>query len=771
MNRFFYISANFFLLLTAILSLSCNSGSKVSTPVSATELVDPFIGTADHGHTYPGATVPFGMVQLSPDNGTQGWDWCSGYNYVDSVIVGFSHTHLSGTGIGDLCDVLMMPTTRPVDFSKTITSRDDYDYRSAFLHEKEEASPGYYAVFLEDSKVKVELTATQRVGFHRYTFPESEASAIVIDLGFAINWDAPVDTKIEKVSEDRITGHRLSTGWAKDQRVYFAAQFSRPMADIQIVADTTTADNGTQRMKSATKISFPTQEGEQIMVKVGISSANPEGALKALDEVADWDFDAVREKARKAWEDELSVIKVESDNEQLKTIFYTALYHSQVAPVLFSDANGYYKGADDKVHKAENYTKYGIFSLWDTFRAENPLFTLTQPDRVNDMIQSLMSHYREYGLLPVWSLLGNETNTMTGYHAVPVIVDAYLKGYRGFDAEEAFEAMKKSAMQDIRATDFLRQYNYIPHDKAGQSVTRTLEYTYDDWCIAQMAKALGKLDDYDYFMKRAGNFRNVFDPSTGFMRARMADGSWKTPFDPKYSDHNESAEYTEGNAWQHTWFVPHDVHGMIELFGGNEVFVTKLDAMFTESSDISGENASADISGLIGQYAHGNEPSHHIAYLYNYAGAPWKTQAIVRQICETMYTDKPNGLCGNEDCGQMSAWYVFSAMGFYPLNPAQGIYVIGSPMFDRTEIRVNEGKSFVVTAENVSGVNKYIQSAKLNGQALDRSYITHEEVMKGGELAFIMGPQPNESWAVSAQSAPPSMSYDTRSKTRMASLN
>ncbi|MEZ4775597.1 MAG: GH92 family glycosyl hydrolase [Bacteroidia bacterium] len=770
MNRFFYPFLRFAILPMAFFwMVSCNSGSKIATTTSPADFVDPFIGTADHGHTYPGATVPFGMVQLSPDNGTQGWDWCSGYNYVDSVIVGFSHTHLSGTGIGDLCDVLMMPTTRPVDFTKTITSRDDYDYRSAFSHEKEEASPGYYAVFLEDSKVKAELTATQRVGFHRYTFPESQASAIVIDLGFAINWDAPVDTKIEKISDDMITGHRLSTGWAKDQRVYFAAKFSRPMADVQIVADTSATDNGEQRMKSAAKISFPTKEGEQVLVKVGISSANPEGALKALDEIPDWDFDAVRQNARKAWEGELSVIKVESDNEQLKTIFYTALYHSQVAPVLFSDANGYYKGVDGKVHKAENYTKYGIFSLWDTFRAENPLFTITQSDRVDDMIQSLMAHYREYGLLPVWSLLGNETNTMTGYHAVPVIVDAYLKGYRGFDAEEAFEAMKKSAMQDIRATNFLREYNYIPYDKAGQSVTRTLEYTYDDWCIAQMAKALGKMDDYEYFMKRAGNFRNVFDPSTGFMRARMSDGKWKTPFDPKYSDHNfDVAEYTEGNAWQHTWFVPHDVHGMIELFGGNAAFISKLDAMFTETSDISGENASADISGLIGQYAHGNEPSHHIAYLYNYAGAPWKTQAIVRQICETMYTDKPNGLCGNEDCGQMSAWYVFSAMGIYPVNPAQGIYVIGSPMFDRAEIRVGEGKSFVITAENVSGDNKYIQSARLNGQPLSRTYITHEEIMNGGELAFVMGAEPNEIWAISPESAPPSMSNDTQAKVRMA---
>lgn len=749
------------LLRTAVCTLllggvfSCKTTQNVENPSSVTNFVDPFIGTADHGHTYPGATLPFGMVQLSPDNGTQGWDWCSGYNYIDSVIVGFSHTHLSGTGIGDLCDILVMPATKPVNLKKEIASRDDYDYKSAFAHENEIASPGYYSVFLDDAGVKAELTTTLRCGFHKYTFPAGNESKIILDLGFAINWDAPTDTRIEVLDETTVAGHRLSTGWAKDQRVFFAMKFSKPFSSEEIFSDTSTTENGTVIMKSAASFNFETSEGEEIMVKVGISSADQDGAVRALGEIQGWDFERVKTDAQQAWEKELSVISVTSDNDQLKTVFYTALYHSQVAPVLFSDANGKYKGVDGEVHTAEGYTKYGVFSLWDTFRAENPLFTITQGDRVNDMIQSLMAHYREYGLLPVWSLLGNETNTMTGYHAVPVIVDAYLKGYRGFDGEEAFEAMKKSAMQDIRATNFLREYNYIPYDKAGQSVTRTLEYTYDDWCIAQMAKALNKQEDYEYFMKRAQNYRNVFDASTGFMRARLSDGSWKTPFDPKYSDHNfDVAEYTEGNAWQHTWFVPHDIPGLIELYGGNEAFIAKMDSMFVEDSEIKGDNASADISGLIGQYAHGNEPSHHIAYLYNYAGTPWKTQSLVREIMDDLYTDQPDGLCGNEDCGQMSAWYVFSALGFYPVNPAQGVYIIGSPQFDRAEIRVGGGKTFTVIANNVSGDNKYIQSATLNGEPLERIYITHEEVMSGGEIVFDMGASPNKIWATGEKANP-----------------
>ncbi len=744
-------------LLIFLSLLACTESKQVAEQPQASPIdhVDPFIGTAAHGHTYPGATVPFGMVQLSPNNGTPGWDWCSGYNYVDSIIVGFAHTHLSGTGIGDLYDVLVMPTTATVDFHKPIKGRDDYDYHSAFSHDEESASPGYYAVHLTDSDIEVKLTATNRVGFHHYTFPKSENASVVIDLGYKQNWDMPTDSYLEVVNDSLVTGYRFSTGWAKDQRVYFAAMFSQPFERTTLAEDTI-MDGDVREIKAHGQFHFETEDQEVIMLKVGLSSASTEAALAAIsEEIPHWDFEATHESAQAAWTTALNKIQVKSANAELKKIFYTALYHTQLAPVTFEDALGQYKGVDGKVQTSEGYTRYDILSLWDTFRAQNPLLTIVQPDRVNDLIQTMLAHYREYGLLPVWSLLGNETNTMTGYHAIPVIVDAYLKGFRDYDVEEAFAAMKKSAMQDIRGTDFLREYNYIPYDKAGQSVTRTLEYCYDDWCIAQMAKALGKTDDYEYFMKRAHNYENLFDASTGFMRAKLADGTWKSPFDPQYSSHDFSkAEYTEGNAWQHSWFVPHDIGGLIQLHGGNEPFITKLDSLFTISSEIRGENASADISGLIGQYAHGNEPSHHIAYMYAYAGAPWKTQERVRMIMESQYTTQPDGLCGNEDCGQMSAWYVMSAMGLYPVNPAEGIYVLGSPIFEEVAIDMGQGKKFEVIAKNNSKENIYVQSATLNDQPLTRLYLTHEELRVGGKLVLEMGPTPNKEWAVTA---PPSM--------------
>ena len=725
--------------------------------------VDPFIGTAAHGHVYPGATVPFGMVQLSPDNGTPGWDWCSGYNWDDSVIVGFSHTHLSGTGIGDLYDILLMPTTKEVDFSKEIKDRLDYDYHSSFSHEMEQASPGYYSVFLDDSNIQVELSAASRTGIHRYTFPESDNASIVLDLAWKLNWDQPVESRIQVENANTVSGYRFSKGWASDQRVYFAIQFSKKFDSFtgavgnELKAETDTLLEGASGARA--QFHFNTTEGEEIRVKVGLSSAGIGGAKAALKEIVGFDFEGARTNAEQTWMQNLSRIRVESDNDELRRTFYTALYHSHMAPVLFSDANGMYKGADGKNHQAAGYTKYGIFSLWDTFRAQNPLFTIIQTEKVNDHIRSMLSHYEEYGLLPVWELLGNETNTMTGYHAVPVIVDAYLKGFRDYDVNLAYEAVKKSAMQDIRATDHYRAYSYIPYDSAGQSVTRTLEYCYDDWCIAQMAKGLGQQEDYEYFMDRANWYKNVFDESTGFMRAKMADGSWKSPFDPKYSSHDFNvAEYTEGNAWQHSWFVPHDPRGLINLHGGNEPFIAKLDELFSESSEISGDFVSADISGLIGQYAHGNEPSHHIAYLYNYAGAPWKTQQIIRRITTEMYTTEPDGLCGNEDCGQMSAWYIFSTLGFYPVNPANGIYVLGSPHFPQTSIFVGKGRTFEILAPNASSENIYVQSVKLNGETLNRSWITHEEIMSGGKIEFDMGPQPNKEWGSSAEWYPPSMS-------------
>ncbi len=750
----------FSIVLIPFLFTACDPVQQ-SEPVSAsndslTRYVDPFIGTAEHGHVYPGATVPFGMVQLSPDNGTQGWDWCSGYNWIDSTIVGFSHTHLSGTGIGDLLDISMMPANARLDFSKQDPPKNS-EYTTTFSHTNESAQPGYYSVLL-DNGIRAELTASTRVGMHRYTFPDAAQKHLLLDLGFAINWDKPTRTSMTVDGENRmVTGYRYSTGWAKDQRVYFAAKFSEPISGFTL-ADSTEIIEETRA--EGEKLRFQLQFGNAtrtVLVKVGLSTADDAGAIAALDEIPDWDFDAQKENARMLWEEELSKIRISTTDENLRKVFYTSLYRTCLAPVVMSDANGKYKGADGKVHTSEGWTRYDIFSLWDTFRAANPLYTIIQEDRINDFIQSMLAHYDEYGLLPVWSLLGNETNTMTGYHAIPVLVDAYMKGFRDYDVEKAYQAVIASAMQDIRGTDDYREYGYIPFDKEGESVTRTLEYAYDDWCIAQFAKALGKEEDYRKFMERSESYRPLFDPKTGFMRAKYSNGKWKTPFDPQYSSHDFSvAEYTEGNAWQHSWFVPQDPASLIALHGGDEPFVTKLDSLFTIDSEIRGDFASADISGLIGQYAHGNEPSHHIAYLYNYAGVPSKTQDIVRKIIDTQYNDTPSGLCGNEDCGQMSAWYVFSAMGFYPVNPAQGVYVIGTPVFNRVEIENKTGKDFIVIAEGTSSENRFIQSASWNGAPYSKTYITHDMITTGGTLEFEMGKTPNNTWGTSKEAFPPS---------------
>jgi len=709
--------------------------------------VNTFLGTAAHGHVYPGATVPFGSVQLSPDNGTQGWDWCSGYNLADTLIAGFSHTHLSGTGIGDLCDVLIMPYDRRINWQSVGNEPEKRPYRTLFRHTEESSSPGYYRVRLSNG-ILAELTATSHAGIHRYTFPQGALRSILLDLGFALNWDKPTRTALQPMNPRLVTGYRYSTGWAKDQKIYFALAFSEPVQEHTLWLQEW--QDGTSDDRKGTKAQFFFAEsgvGSPLIVKVGISAAGPEGALAALQETEPNSFDDLRRKAAVLWETQGFKIQVSSPSASLKTQFYTALYRSQLAPIVHQDALGFYPGPDGKVHQAKGYTRYDIFSLWDTFRAQNPLLTLLHPERLDDIVRSLLSHYQEYGLLPVWSLRGNETNTMTGYHAVPVIVDAYLKGFRGFDAELAYAACLKSAGQDIRGSALYRQYGFIPHDKEGQSVTKTLEYAFDDWCIAQFAKALGKMEDYQIFMKRASSYRKVYNPATGFMQAKRSDGSWKEDFDPYVSDHNwEVAEYTEGNAWQHAWFVPHDVAGLIGLHGGKKPFIRKLDSLFAVDSRVRGDNVSVDITGLIGQYAHGNEPSHHIAYLYTLAGQPWKTQERVHNILTTQYGDGPDGLCGNEDCGQMSAWYVFSAMGFYPLNPASGEYVIGSPLFDKVEIQVSGNGRFVVEAIDNPTKNRYVQSAFLNGKLLNRPFITHQELTAGGQLTLQMGPKPNKRW-------------------------
>lgn len=711
--------------------------------------VNPFLGTGGHGHTYPGATVPFGMLQVSPDNGVSSWDWCSGYHYSDSIVAGFSHLHLSGTGIGDLTDILFMPTNKKVDLTVKTTSRDQLPYKSAYSHANEKATPGYYQVYLEDPKINVELTSTQRTAFHKYTFAKKDKQAVVIDLGFAVNWDKALKTALTIEDKYTISGYRFSTGWAKNQKVFFVAKFSKPISESTLTANQKIISGAASEGEHTTaQLFFDENNNNELQVKVALSSVSIANAKDNL-EAENFNFENVKSKATTTWNTSLNKITVETPVDSLKTIFYTAMYHTQLAPVTYSDKNGQFRKENDEIVTAKNYTAYSSLSLWDTFRAENPLLTLVAPDKVSDLVNSMLAYYDTKKILPVWTLYANETNTMTGYHSIPVIVDAYQKGIRGFDAEKAFSAMKTTMMQDERGLNLYKQYGFIPYNLLDESVTITLEYAYDDWCVAQMAKALGKNEDYQFFLNRSKAYQHLFDPKTGFMRGKSSDGkSWNEPFDAKHSNHREHTDYTEGNAWQHSWFVPQNVEDFISLHGSNEVFAKRLEQLFTESSEITGSNVSADISGLIGQYAHGNEPSHHIAYMFNRAGKPWRTQYWVRHILDTQYNTTPNGLSGNEDCGQMSAWYVFSSMGLYPMNPASGEYEIGSPIFEKATINLQGGKTFVIEAENVSNKNFYIQSATLNGVPFNKTAITHQQIVQGGILNFVMGSEPNKNWGL-----------------------
>lgn len=700
-----------------------------------TGYVDPMIGTADHGHTYPGAAYPFGQIQLSPDNGTQGWDWCSGYNYSDSIISGFSHTHLSGTGIGDLADLSFLPVASEVIFKEGEKNSDFIArYAGSFNHANEIAQPGYYAVTFNRSQIKTELTVSERVGVQRYSFPSKGQSNLLINLGFAINWDKPYQTDLTVADKYLVTGSRLSHGWAADQHLYFAARFSQP-----IVKSTIT----TVGSKSQT-VGYLKFDGKELLVKVAISSVSIQNALENLDStLPGWNFEATKKAADEAWEKELSKLTIQSNDPIQKTIFYTSLYHTMVAPALFSDLNGAFKGVKGEVQKANGYKRYTVFSLWDTYRALHPLFTLTQPQRVNDMVKSMLDHYQQTGLLPVWELEGNETFCMVGNHAIPVIAEAILKGIGDFDNELAFKAMKETSLFNRDGMGLYDQLGYMPADKVEQSVAKSLEVAIDDWCVAAVAKKLGKTADAAYFGKRAESFRQYFDRETGFLRGKLSNGKWTTPFDPAYSNH-EKSDYTEGNGWQYLWLVPQNVEGLIELLGGKTPFADKLDQLFKVEQGVKGEKASSDISGLIGAYAHGNEPGHHTSFLFNYAGRAWRTQELNREIQTTMYTNKPAGLCGNEDCGQMSAWYVFSAIGLYPVNPSDLKYQFGSPLVQEAKIQLNGNKHFTIKAPQASVVNKYIQAVSLNGKPLNRSFITHQEIAAGGVLEFTMGPKPNK---------------------------
>jgi predicted alpha-1,2-mannosidase len=745
------------LVVALILLLAACSPAKNRTQDDVTKYVNPFIGTGGKGHTYPGASLPFGMVQLSPDNGINGWDEIAGYFYENDFISGFSHTHLSGTGIGDLYDVQLMPCVRPFKVGKKVKDNQVLGIYSSFSHKEEYSEPGYYSIRLKDYDVNVELTATQRAGFHRYTFPQTDSATIVLDLNYSRNWDYTLETELKIVNDSLIIGSRRSKGWADDQRIYFAARFSKPFKSKELFSRELKKPHSKEVGGTGYKayFNFSTTKKESILVKVGISPVSSENALENLDaEITNWDFDAVRKNANAIWLEQLSKVEIQTSDEKLREIFYTALYQSMLAPTLFSDRDGSYYGPDLKEHKAKGYNNYSTFSLWDTFRAAHPLYTIMHPDRVNDMVKSMLAFYQQGGLLPVWPLAGNETNCMIGYHSVPVIADALLKGIGDFDPELAFEACKATAMSNFRGLDHYKKLGYVPFEKENESVSKTLEYAFDDWCIAQMAKKLGKQEDFNYFMKRAANYKNLYDDQTRFMRPKSASDEWITDFDPnEYTEH-----YTESNAWHYHFFFPQDVQGAIQLMGGEKNFIAKLDSTFKVGPD-KDDKLPIFSTGMIGQYVHGNEPSHHYGYLYNYAGEPWKTQETIRKIIDELHNNTPDGICGNEDCGQMSSWLVFSAMGIYPVNPAEGIYVIGTPVFEHVKLKVGENRYFEIEAENVSAENKYIQSVSLNGEPLSRTYIHHNKIMEGGVLTFVMGPKPNRSWGCNPEDAPPSMTH------------
>lgn len=728
--------------------------AKKQVSVNYNQYVDPLIGSAGHGHVFVGANVPFGAVQLGPANVFEGWDWCSGYNYASNTILGFTHTHLSGTGIGDLNDILMLPVTGKVPLTKGTKEDMKTGYGSYFSHENEVSKPGYYSVLLDKYKIKAELTASERVGFHKYTFETTDDSHILLDLADGLGWDKPVQTFIEKKRNNTIVGYRHSKGWADDQRLYFAIEFSESIANISLY-DSIRAVKGNKgegiRMKAV--LDFKNLKNKQVLVKVGLSPVSYENALANIKtEIPHWDFTKTVKQASSKWNAELAKIKIEAD-EETKKVFYTGLYHTMFAPSIFNDVNGDYRGTDKKVYKKAGFTNYTTFSLWDTYRALHPLYTITQPDKINDIVKSFLAIYQQQGRLPVWHLMGNETNTMNGNHSIAVIVDAYLKGFRGYDVELAYEAIKKTAMQTRAGMDYVQKLEYIPADSHLESVGNALEYAIDDWCVAQMAKAMNKEDDYVYFSKRAKLYELYFDSKTEFMRGKLKNGQWREPFNPLSSSHRED-DYVEGNAWQYTWLVPQDPYGLIKLFGSEEKFTKKLDSLFTQQEGVVGENASPDISGFIGQYAQGNEPNHHIPYLYAYVGQPWKTAKLIREVADKFYSTKPDGLCGNEDLGQMSAWYVLSAMGFYSVNPANGIYVLGSPLINSATINHKDGVSFKMTAVNNSAANMYIQKAEFNGKPYTKSYITHEMITKGGELKLFMGSVPSATWGVKKEDRP-----------------
>ncbi len=706
--------------------------------------VDTRIGTAGHGHTFMGVAAPFGAVQLGPGNFNKGWDWCSGYHASDSICIGFAHLHLNGTGCSDTGDLIFMPTTGTPQVCPGSQEDPDSGYASRYSHQRETVTPAYYRLHLDDYGIEAELTATERVGFHRYGFPETPGSRqIVINLFDGNGDDRATETFLEQEDDHTIRGYRYSTGWSKRQRIYFSARFSIPVKLDIYRDDRPVEGSSVERGVNIKGIVRLPDDTRSVSVKVGISPVSMSGADRNIEsELPGWDFEeTVRRTARK-WERELDKVAVEGADDRTRRIFYTGLYHAVLQPALFNDCDGRYRGADGMVHEDPGHETYTVFSLWDTYRAAHPLYTLLQAGRVPDMVLTMLDIHDEQGMLPVWHLYGSDTREMIGIQSVPVIADALMKGIPGIDSRRALRAMKESMTSDYKGLGWLRRQDYIPADKEGESVAKGLEYALADGCIALAARKAGDGELAREFGRRARFYRNYWDPKTRFFRGRNADGSFCEPFDPFRSTHRND-DYCEGTGWQYTWLVPHDVQGLVSLFGSEEAFAAKLDSLFTIEGDM-GEQASGDISGLIGQYAHGNEPGHHTVYLYPYVGQQWKTARLVRRILGEMYTDRPDGLAGNEDCGQMSSWYVLSAMGFYPVNPALGIYVLGSPAFDRVTLRTHGGKRFTVIAENNSEENIYIQSAELDGRPYPYSYIRHADLLRGGTLRLKMGPKPSD---------------------------
>ncbi|MGN6644865.1 MAG: GH92 family glycosyl hydrolase [Verrucomicrobiota bacterium] len=753
--------------LLPLLVLLGVGGSNLSAQTTAAERlqqVDPFIGTGFHGHTFPGATTPFGMVQLSPDTRTSGWDACGGYYDADTEIWGFSHTHLSGTGIGDYGDVLLMPFTGDVRIGSGTPDNPDYGYRSAFNKTNQFATPGYYRVLLDRFQIKAELSATPRAGIHRYTFPKADNAGVVIDLKHSIQNRQTIEAGIEVVNDHEISGWRHVRGWAPDRWIYFHAEFSKPFKAELFVEDVLQKGQPAVTGKNVkARLNFATADAEAVLVKVGISPVDCAGAKKNLaSEIPGWNFDGVVTQAAAAWAEQLARIQVKGGTADQRKILATALYHTAICPNLASDVDGRYRGMDQKIHQDTGYTNYTVFSLWDTFRAQHPLYTVINPDLDQAWIRALLRKHEQGGILPMWELAANYTGCMIGYHAVPVIVDAYVKGLRDFDVNQAMAAVLFASQYDAQKpipynstavrTALMpkgKLYNatqgFIPADLEGKSVSKALEFAYNDWTIATLAQSLGREETATEYFKRARFYRQYFDSQTGFMRGKKADGNWVEPFNPTDSSH-KGGEYVEGNAWQWTWFVPQDVPGLMGLFGGREPFAARLNELFTTSSALTGEQISGDITGLIGQYAHGNEPSHHIAYLFNWAEQPWRTAEIVSQIMTEFYQAAPAGLIGNEDAGQMSAWFVLSSLGIYQVCPGDPNFSLGCPLFDEGRVALPGGKTFVVRRQDASAHNKYVQQVTLDGRPLKSPFIRYADIMAGSELVFKMGDQKIVFW-------------------------